>query len=51
MTVICIWGKYERKEGKLQSTKLTMNPPLYQVMTEKSFKMSRCGEHVERQAS
>lgn len=32
------------KGGKLQSAKCTMNPPLSQVMTEQSFKMSRCGE-------
>ncbi|KAA8594155.1 hypothetical protein FQN60_004989 [Etheostoma spectabile] len=44
MMIICMWGKQERKKGKLQSAKHTMNPPLSQVMTEQSCKMSRCGE-------
>lgn len=36
--------KQEGKGGKLQSAKCIMNPPPSQVMTEQSFKMSRCGE-------
>lgn len=44
MMIICMWGKQERKKGKLQSAKRTMNPPLSQVMTEQSYKMSRWGE-------
>lgn len=42
MTVICMRDKQKRKEGKLQSAKRTMNPPLSQVMTEQSSKMSGC---------
>lgn len=55
MTGICMWAKWRRKEGKLQSAKCTMNPPLSQVMTEQGLKMSRCGEtcgktsHLNRQ--